>query len=96
MSMWHAYANRPVLEAGTEILVTGGHEPVRLQTADRITIETPDNNRLTAVVVDRTDDHLLLAVGDAPLLHLNASGDGSDFDDFKLSNGFSRQSWRVR
>jgi len=50
MSMWHAYANRPLLQSGTEVLITGGHERVRLRTADQITIEMPDHNRLTAVV----------------------------------------------
>jgi hypothetical protein len=95
MSMWHAYADRAMLERGAKLLVTGGHEPVRLQTADQITIETPDHNRLTAVVVDRSHARLLVAVGDGPLIRFGSSDDVTDFKDFKLSDGFSRESWAV-
>jgi len=97
MAMWHAYADRAALEPGTQVLVTGGHEAVTLRTADRITIELPDNQRLTAVVVDRSGEQLLLAVGEGPLFHLDASADpGGAFSGFKLSDGFSRQGWVVR
>jgi len=43
---------------------------VRLQTADHISIEMTDNNRMSAVVVDCSVDRLLLAVGGGPLVRL--------------------------
>ena len=95
MSMWHAYANRPLLQPGTEVLITGGHDQVRLRTADQITIEMPDHNRLTAIVVDRSDARLLVAIGDGPLVTLAASDVSVAFNDFKLSDGFSREGWTV-
>ena len=95
MSTWHAYANRPLLQPGTEVLITGGHDQVRLRTADQITIEMPDHSRVTAVVVDRSDEQLLVAIGDGPLVSLRVSGDAGAFNDFKLSNGFSREGWAV-
>jgi hypothetical protein len=96
VSMWHAYANRATLDSGTELLVTGGRDPVRVQTGDQITIDMPDNNRVTTVVVDRTQQRLLIASSNGPLVRLNASTDASAFADFKLSDGFSREGWCVR
>lgn len=96
MATWHAYADRAALVSGTGVLVTGGHQTVRLQSGDKLSIETPDGNRLSAVIVDRTDGRLLLAVGDGPLIRLRASNEGDFFSGFKLSDGFSRESWMVQ
>ena len=38
----YAYASWDALAAGTEILVTGGRESVRIQAVDEISIEMPD------------------------------------------------------
>jgi hypothetical protein len=96
MSTWHAYSSRPALEPGTEVLVTGGRGAVRLQTADHISIEMTDNNRMSAVVVDCSVDRLLLAVGGGPLVRLNLSNNLDVFADLKLFDGFSRKGWSVR
>lgn len=96
MATWHAYASRPVLLSGTEILVTGGHDRVRLRTTDRLSIEMPDNNRLSAVVVDRTGDRLQIAVAGSPRIALEPTTGNGAFEDFKLSDWFSRESWTVR
>ncbi len=96
MSTWHAYADGAALVSGTGVLVTGGHEVVRLQTGDKVSIETPDSNRLSAVIVDRSEGRLLLAVGGGPLIRLRASGESEFLSEFKLSDGFSRESWTVQ
>jgi hypothetical protein len=94
MPSWHAYADQPALAPGAQILITGGHMAVRILTADRLTIEMPDEGRLMAVVIDRTGEQLTLALGDSEIVRLHvASGDG--FAQFQLSEGFSRQSWAV-
>ena len=95
-STWHAYASRDMLAAGTEILVTGGHERIRIQTADQISIEMPDRNRLSAIVVERIGERVLLAIGDAAFVRLRVAPEVGSFDDFKLSDGFSRQGWIVQ
>ncbi len=94
MPSWHAYTEQPTLAPNTEVLITGGHLPVRVMTADQLTIEMPGDRRLMAVVVDRTGERLTLALGDGTLLSLHMAPD-SGFAHFQLSEGFSRQSWMV-
>jgi hypothetical protein len=92
---WHAYASGPSLVSGTEILVTGGHERIRVRTADLISIEMPDGNRLSAVVIDRTGNRLVMVVGEV-LVRMRIAGGAEAFEGFKLSDGFSRQGWTVQ
>lgn len=94
MPSWHGYADRPALAPGTEILITGGHMAVRLLTADQVTIEMPDDRRLMAVVIDRTGEHLTLAIGEGEIVRLHIAS-GAGFAQFQLSDGFSRESWAV-
>jgi hypothetical protein len=96
MSTWHAYASCDALTADTEVLVTGGSERIRLETADRLSIEMPGHNRLSAVVVDRRGQGLLLTVDGGPLIRLRRTAGAGAFGDFKLSDGFSRQGWTVQ
>lgn len=94
-STWHAHASGEMLATTTEIPVTGGHDRVRIRTADRISIEMPDRNRLSAVAIDHTEDHALLAIGASPV-RLRTSTKIESFEGFKLSDGVSRQDWIVR
>lgn len=94
MPSWHGYSAAPNLQPGTEILLTGGSVVVRVLTGDRITIEMPDSNRLAAVVVDRTGEELMIALHDGKIVKLHMVSDDG-FADFRLSEGFSRQSWAV-
>jgi hypothetical protein len=96
MPTWHAYADRSPLTSGTGLLVTGGRDAVRLRTGDLISIETPDRNRLSGVIVDRTQGRLLLAIGGILQIRLRSGGDSAFLLDFKLSDGFSRESWTVQ
>lgn len=92
---YHAYSDKPDISAGTCILVTGGSERVAVRTADQLTIESPADQRLSAVVVDRTGERLLLSTGEGRLIWLERAEGAIAFDDFQISEGFSRELWRV-
>lgn len=94
MPNWHAYAAAPKLLSGTEVLITGGSQVVRVMTGDQIIIELPDTNRLLAVVVDRSAERMLVGFADGQTTRLHMVSDDG-FRDFQLSEGFSRQSWAV-
>ncbi len=94
MPSWHGYARTQELVAGTQVLFTGGREAVRLITGDRVVIETSESNRLSAVIIDRTGEVLVLGLSDGRMLTLHTVSDDG-FADFKLSDGFSRESWVV-
>jgi hypothetical protein len=96
MPTWQAYADRNPLTSGTGVLVTGGHSAVRLQTGDLMSIETPDRNRVSGIIVDRTQGRLLLAIEGSLQVRLRSGGDSAFLLDFKLSDGFSRESWTVQ
>ena len=93
---WHAYAGRSALTSGTGLLVTGGHDAVRLRTGDMMSIEMPDRNRVSGIIVDRTQGRLLLAIQGSLQVRLRSGGDSEFLLDFKLSDGFSRESWTVQ
>ena len=96
MSTWHAYADRSALTSGTELLVTGGHGAVRLRTGDLVSIETPDRNRISGVIIDRTRGRVLLAIAGSLQIRLRSGGTSEFLLSFKLSDGFSRQGWIVQ
>ena len=70
------------------------HEDVRIVTADRLSIETPDHSRFSALVIDRTRAHLTLCLSDGKPLCLSnhAANDSSEEPD---GTSFSRQLWIV-
>jgi hypothetical protein len=94
MPSWHAYAAETELRAGLEIIFTGGTEVVRLMTGDQVVIEMSEASRISGVVVDRTGEQLALGFADGRMLRLHMVSD-LGLADFKLSDGFSRQSWAV-
>jgi hypothetical protein len=94
MPSWHAYLAGPQLRPGLELLITGGTEVVRLLTGDQITIQAADSSRLMGVVIERSGEQLLLGFPDGRIVRLEMSSDDG-FAEFKLSEGFSRQSWVI-
>lgn len=94
MSSWQADASSQSFASGVEILVISPHEQVRIVTADRLSIETPDRNRLSALVIDRTRDHLTLCLADGRPIRLSnhPSSDGSGGEN---GTSFSRETWVV-
>jgi hypothetical protein len=94
MSNWQADASSQSFASGAKILVISPHEMVRIVTADRLSIETPDRNRISALVIDRTRDHLTLSMPDGrPLCLSNYAID--DSADESSGTPFSRQLWIV-
>jgi hypothetical protein len=96
MAHWQAYASNAELTSGTEVLVTGGHEPVRIRTGDLFSIETPDRNRLSAVVVDRTSAALTMFVSGRQIVSLQPASGAKDSPELELSDGFSREDWTIQ
>jgi hypothetical protein len=94
MSNWQADSSSQSFDSGAKILVISPHETVRIVTADRLSIETPDRNRISALVIDRTCDHLTLSMPDGrPLCLSNHAVD--DSVDNASGTPFSRQLWIV-
>ena len=94
MQSWHAYTTDSELRPGIEIIVTGGTEPVRLMTGDQVVIESSATSRVSGVIVDRTGEALVLGFAEGRILRLHMVSD-ANLAAFKLSDGFSRQSWAV-
>lgn len=94
MSSWHADANSQSFGSGARILVISPHEEVRIVTADRLSIETPDHNRVSALVLDRTRDHLTLCLSDGRPLCLS-NHPANDSSEEPNGTSFSRQLWIV-
>ena len=65
-----------------------------LQSDDRLSIETPEYNRFSAVVVARTPVTLQLRLTNGTAVWLKPAHDGWAVK-FKISEGFSRQPWVV-
>lgn len=94
MSSWQADANSQSFGSGARILVISLHEEVRIVTADRLSIETPDHNRVSALVLDRTRDHLTLCLSDGQALCLS-NHPVNDSSAEANATSFSRQLWIV-
>jgi len=94
MQSWHAYTPDAELRPGLEIIVTGGTEPVRLMTGDQMVIESSATRRVSGVIIDRTAEALVLGFADGRILRLHMVSD-ANLAEFKLSDGFSRQSWAI-
>ena len=94
MQSWHAYTTDAELRPGLEIIVTGGTEPVRLMTGDQMVIESSATRRVSGVIIDRTAEALVLGFADGRILRLHMVSD-ANLAEFKLSDGFSRQSWAI-
>ena len=61
---------------------------------DQVTIQASDSSRLMGVVIERSGEQLLLGFPDGTIVRLEMSSDDG-FAEFKLSEGFSRQSWVI-
>ena len=64
MTLWHADLDTPALGRGANLTVASEHHVVRVLTSDTLSIETPDGQRFSAQVRDRTMNALSLTLGD--------------------------------
>jgi hypothetical protein len=94
MAMWHADVNGPTLASGTNVVVFSPHRVVRVMTADQVLIETPQGNRISAIVLDRTGSTLTIALSDGRPVKLTMADDESLHSGIEVSV-FSRQIWSV-
>jgi hypothetical protein len=94
MSMWHCETNEASLHQGAQVLVASDHSVVRIQTADQMTIETSNRDRLMAVVIERAGDHLVLGLPDGTTFRMEIASDHA-LEFPQPSKPFSSQSWKV-
>jgi hypothetical protein len=94
MTLWHADLDTPALEAGANLTVASDHQVVRVVTSDTLSIETPDGQRFSAHVLDRTLGALNLALGDGRNFALAMKLDESLHHPAN-ARVFSRQVWRT-
>jgi hypothetical protein len=61
MAVWHAQLDTHAIEAGSRVSVLSDHHRVRVRTADQMWIESPDGQRIVALVTDRSGDRMKLS-----------------------------------
>jgi hypothetical protein len=76
------------------MLAVSGHGAVRVVTADQLSIETSNGQRLSALALDRIGSRLTLALPDGTPVSLSMPSDCS-LDDEQEGLDFSRQLWVV-
>jgi hypothetical protein len=92
---YHAYLSETELVPDAVLVVTGGTLPVDVQASDRLSIECPLERRIDALVLERGDGTMLLAVSEGPVVALRI-GVPPGYEELALSSGFSRQCWVVQ
>ena len=94
MAMWRADTDAASLATGARMAVVSDDRVVRVVTADQLSIDTSNGNRLSAVVADRIGERLVLALPDGTPVRLPLGSDGS-LDDAPAGSDLSRQLWVV-
>jgi hypothetical protein len=96
MTQWHADVDGAALATGARLTVLSRHRVVRVVTADTLSIETPDGQRFSAVVVDRTAGNIRLVVDNGSPVSLGIQLDESLHAPSENAEVFSRQVWMAR
>ena len=92
---WHADIDGSNVISGTKIRVISDHQVVRVVTADTLSIETPSGPRISAMVLDRTEGTIQLALGDGRSVTLEMLVDVSLKSPDEQPQVFSSQVWIV-
>lgn len=93
MTQWHADVDAAELAAGAKVTVLSHHHVVRVMTADTLSIETTDGQRLSAVVLDRTEGEIRLVLEGGTPVSLGMLVDESLLPPGEQVDVFSRQVW---
>jgi hypothetical protein len=93
MTQWHADVDAAKLSTGAKLTVVSQHHVVRVITADTLSIETPNGQRLSAVVLDRTESGIKLILKDGTPVSLGMLVDESLLPPGESPAVFSRQVW---
>src|SRR3569623_108575 len=95
MAQWHADIDGSTLTTGTKVRVLSDHQVVRVVTADTLSIETSSGPRISAMVLDRTEGKIRLALSDGRLATLDMLLDVSLHPPHELPEIYSSQVWLV-
>ena len=95
MTSWNADADTQPLASGTRVVIASPHRVVRVVARDQVAIETPDRNRLNAVVVGRDMDAMMLALPDGTAIGMSMLVDNSLDPPPPPNMPFSQQVWVV-
>jgi hypothetical protein len=93
MTQWHADVDGAALGTGARLTVLSQHHVVRVVTADTLSIEAPDGQRFSAVVLDRTEGDIRLILDDGSSVALVMLLDESLLPPGENPAVFSRQVW---
>lgn len=93
MTQWHADIDKAGLAPGVRLTVMSDHQVVRVVTADTLSIETPNGQRLSAVVLERTGADIKLVQDSGEMFCLAMAVDESLHPPGATPNVFSRQVW---
>jgi hypothetical protein len=91
MALWHAQVDSDAVEAGARLTVSSPHHVVRMVTADQLSIETRNGQRLAALVLDRTGGQMTLSMLDGRAADLEIATDDSVVPGIRPSS----QAWRI-
>lgn len=94
MANYHAYLSHADLVPSAVLVVTGGSEAVDIAPSDRLTIEAREDRRIDALVLERGDGTMVIAMSEGRVVALRITV-ADRFTDLALSSGFSRQCWVV-
>lgn len=92
MTQWHADLDAKTLRPGSAVTVLSHHHVVRVVTSDTLLIQTPDGQRVSALVLDRTGGRLRLALPDGQMVSLALLSDDS-LQAPDQGTVFSQQKW---
>jgi hypothetical protein len=92
--LWHAASDGDLNVSGTTVVAQSDHRVLRILTADQISIEASDGQRVPAVVVNRAEGRLMLALPDGTIVRLTLVSDLSHSGP-QGTGFFSEQSWTV-
>ena len=92
MTQWHADLDGTALAPGAEVTVLSHHHVVRVITSDTLLSESPDGQRQSAFVIDRTAGRIELALEDGQTVSLELVTDES-LRPSPAATVFSQQKW---
>jgi hypothetical protein len=93
MALWHAHLDTDALVAGAHVQLLSDYDTVRVVTADRICIEASGGQRVTALVVDRSGDTIVLNGPDGETIRMSAMRAATPYPP--KAEPFSHETWLI-
>lgn len=95
MTRWHADLDMQTLAPGATVTVSSHHQVVRMIIADTLSIQFPDGQRFSALVMGREPGRMDLVLHDGHICSLDIALDQSFPSPREAIGVFSRQTWVV-